>query len=326
MHIFSLISCGTQHNLKIIISFIFYYFFPVSDSCYHGSAVDNSGPVLEELLKRNFGAAKILRGVVPDEQKRIQEVLLIFSDEQRANVIFTTGGTGFAKRDVTPEATRSVIQKEAPQLAGLMIARQMSNVDGDVKNKMVALSRAVCGIRDQTLIVNFPGSVKAVTECFEAIKDVIPHIIHLLVNDLPHVKSTHEFVQGQSQSHSHRHSHGYRHGHSHGHGHHHEHKHGHNHHHQQHACPTRTKDGPDDRSSAFSMIEVDWAQNIIFENTPRFADSQKFVSTVNIPPFRASIKDGYALRASSGKGVKKVIGYISAGDPVSPLFPVIPRE
>lgn len=71
---------------------------------------------------------------------------MIFSDEQRANLILTTGGTGFAQRDVTPEATRKVIQKEAPQLAGLMIARQMANVDGDKKNKMVALSRSVKGL------------------------------------------------------------------------------------------------------------------------------------------------------------------------------------
>lgn len=104
-------------------------------------AVDNSGPALEDLIKKQFLAKKILRGVVPDEQKKIEEVLLIFSDEQRANVIFTTGGTGFAPRDVTPEATRQVIQKEAPQLASLMIARQMANLDGDKKNKMVALSR-----------------------------------------------------------------------------------------------------------------------------------------------------------------------------------------
>lgn len=80
---------------------------------------------------------------MPDEQKRIEEVLLIFSDEQSANVIFTTGGTGFSPRDVTPEATRQVIQKEAPQLANLMIARQMAFIDADKKNKMVALSRYV---------------------------------------------------------------------------------------------------------------------------------------------------------------------------------------
>lgn len=115
----------------------------VSDSCYHGTAVDNSGPALEDLIKKNYSADKILRGVVADEQERIQKVLLIFCDEQRANVIFTTGGTGFSPRDVTPEATRCVIHKEAPQLAGLMIARQMANVDGDKKNKMVALSRYV---------------------------------------------------------------------------------------------------------------------------------------------------------------------------------------
>ncbi|XP_063696022.1 molybdenum cofactor synthesis protein cinnamon [Culicoides brevitarsis] len=275
-----------------------YVVLTVSDSCYHGSATDKSGPALEELLKQNFGATKILRGVVPDEASKIIEVLLIFADEQKANVIITTGGTGFGPRDVTPEATRQVIYKEAPQLAYLMIANQMSNLGADKKNKMVALSRAVCGIRNQTLIINMPGSVKAVTECFEAIKEIIPHAVQLIVNDLSNVKSTHEYVQSAG-CHSHRHHH-------------------HGIHHHTHVCPNKTNTGAkDDRNSEYPMIEVDRAQDIIFENTNKFAPVQSFASGVDIPPFRASIKDGYAVKASGGKGVKKVLGYINAGNKIN---------
>lgn len=157
---------------------------------------------------------------------------------------------------------------------------------------------------------------------------MIPHIVHLLVNDLSNVMSTHMFIQSEPSRHldlKHQGDHHQRgshagHGHHPGHGHQHKHDHQHGHHHQvhqHHSCSTRTKDGADDRSSAFPMIEVDQAQNIIFENTPRFAEEKKYVSTVNIPPFRASIMDGYALRANSSKGVKNVIGFISAGDPVN---------
>lgn len=156
--------------------------------------------------------------------------------------------------------------------------------------------RSVCGIRNQTLIINLPGSVKAVTECFEAIKDIIPHAVQLIVNDLSNVKSTHDYVQSGFNHHHHHH---------------------HNIHHHTHVCPNKTNTGgKDDRNSAFPMIDVDRAQDIIFENTNKFASVQSFASGVDIPPFRASIKDGYAMKAGGGKGVKKVLGYISAGDRV----------
>lgn len=131
--------------------------------------------------------------------------------------------------------------------------------------------------------MNFPGSVKAVTECFDAIKDVLPHIIQLLVNDLSQVKATHDFVQ------------------------------------HEHVCSHQVKEHPDDRHSVYPMIDVDRAQNIIFENTPTFSEAKAYASAINIPPFRASIKDGYAVSANCGRGVKKVIGFINAGDPVNEI-------
>jgi molybdenum cofactor synthesis domain-containing protein len=145
----------------------------VSDGVTHGTRVDVSGDACEELL-RAAGFDVVERHVIPDERAEIEPVLRRLADEVRLNLVVTTGGTGFGPRDVTPEATRAVIDREAPGLAELMRRAGLE------KTPLAALSRAVCGSRGGTLIVNLPGSPKGVRESLEAALAVVPHAAELL--------------------------------------------------------------------------------------------------------------------------------------------------
>jgi molybdenum cofactor synthesis domain-containing protein len=118
--------------------------------------------------------------IVPDEQHQIEQTLKKLADETGCQLIFTTGGTGFAPRDVTPEATRAVIQKEAPGLCEAMRSATLKHT------KFAILSRAVAGIRNHTLIINLPGSPKGVEECFAVIRPVLPHALNLLAGNTKH--------------------------------------------------------------------------------------------------------------------------------------------
>ena len=133
---------------------------------------DPSGDVLIGLLSE-FGATVMNRSVVTDEKIGIEDKLIELSGSG-VELIITTGGTGLGPRDNTPEATRDVIEKEAPGLAELM---RMRSLDA---TPLAPLSRAVCGIRRQTLIVNLPGSTRGATQNFTAIRSSIPHAIGLL--------------------------------------------------------------------------------------------------------------------------------------------------
>ena len=150
----------------------------VSDKASRGDRKDTSGDAAERLLT-GAGIHLYDRRTVPDEIDRIVEVLTELSDGAVA-VIITTGGTGLAPRDVTPEATRRVIDREAPGLAELIRARGLQNTPH------AALSRGIAGTRKQTLIVNLPGSTAAVSEGLDALLPILPHALDTLKGHSEH--------------------------------------------------------------------------------------------------------------------------------------------
>jgi molybdopterin adenylyltransferase len=149
----------------------------VSDSCSRGERVDLSGPAVAEALdQRNFQV--VARGVVADERTAIQEKLIELC--QSARLVVTTGGTGIAPRDVTPEATSAVCERLVEG-----IAEQM-RLQGARKTRFAALSRAVCGVRGTSLILNLPGSPAGAIESLEAVMDLLPHALELIAGKTGH--------------------------------------------------------------------------------------------------------------------------------------------
>ncbi|MED6248255.1 hypothetical protein ATANTOWER_030061 [Ataeniobius toweri] len=163
----------------------------VSDSCFKNLAEDRSGVNLKDLVHDPslLGGVIAAYKIVPDEIDEIKETLLEWCDEHELNLILTTGGTGFAPRDVTPEATREVIEREAP---GMALAMLMGSLN---VTPLGMLSRPVCGIRGKTLIINLPGSKKGSQECFQFILPALPHAIDLLREATVRVKSTHAALE-----------------------------------------------------------------------------------------------------------------------------------
>jgi molybdopterin adenylyltransferase len=149
----------------------------LSDRVSRGECVDLSGAAIREFVTGRLSAEAAAEAVLPDDAKAISERLIEWCDALRLDVILTTGGTGFAPRDVTPEATRAVMEREAPGLAEAIRAASLK------MTKHAMLSRAVCGLRGRTLIVNLPGSPKAVVEALEVIASVLPHAVSLLSED-----------------------------------------------------------------------------------------------------------------------------------------------
>jgi len=140
---------------------------------------DTSGAALVELLS-GMDAQIVEKIIVSDNFEDLRQTLYSLTEREDANLIVTTGGTGFSSRDNTPEATRSVIEKEAQGLAEAMRSETLK------KTPMAMLSRGVCGIRGNTLIINLPGSPNGVSECFEVIKLVLPHAINLINGETEH--------------------------------------------------------------------------------------------------------------------------------------------
>lgn len=150
------------------------YIITISDKGYSGERFDESGKVIEEILLEN-GYSIIEKIIIPDEQSIIEEKLKYASDKLNANLILTTGGTGFSKRDVTPEATLNVATKNAFGICDAI--RQYSLTI----TKKAMLSRAVSVIRNESLIVNLPGSPKAVRESLEYILSPLKHGLEIML-------------------------------------------------------------------------------------------------------------------------------------------------
>ena len=140
---------------------------------------DLSGDKLAELLA-SVDADIVERLIVTDDPDGIRNTLYTLSEREDVNLILTTGGTGFGPRDNTPEATRAVIEREAPGLAEALRRETAA------KTPMAMLSRGICGIRGNTLIINLPGSPKGVEECFDIIRPVLGHALNLLAGETRH--------------------------------------------------------------------------------------------------------------------------------------------
>jgi molybdenum cofactor synthesis domain-containing protein len=153
----------------------------ISDSSHAGARQDLSGPAVAARLEE-FGWSVLHRGLVPDERARIAESLAALASSGACDVVFTTGGTGPALRDVTPEATRDVIDREIPGLGELM------RLEGLKSTRRAVLSRSTAGIRGATLIVNLPGSPKGALESLNAVADLVPHVVDLLRGQTEHAE------------------------------------------------------------------------------------------------------------------------------------------
>ena len=155
----------------------------VSDRSARGEREDASGPVLARLVDE-YAWTVSRRSVLPDNESAIRELLIAWADGGELDVVLTTGGTGFSPRDVTPEATRVVIEREAPGLAEAMRAASLR------VTPHAMLSRVVAGIRKKTIIINLPGSPKGAAENLLVVIPVLPHAVQLLRED-PASESTH---------------------------------------------------------------------------------------------------------------------------------------
>jgi molybdenum cofactor synthesis domain-containing protein len=152
-----------------------------SDACARGEREDTSGAMLVQLLT-DLGAQIVATKILSDDLEPLVESLTDFADRDDVNLIITTGGTGLGPRDNTPEATQHVIEREAPGIAEAIRAESLK------ATPLAMLSRGICGVRSGTLIVNLPGSPKAVKETFAVIAPVLPHALELIAGRTSHEK------------------------------------------------------------------------------------------------------------------------------------------
>ena len=149
----------------------------ISDSSSRGERPDVSGPALVDVLtKHNYRV--VVTEMIPDDRTHIENALLQLAE--KARLVVSTGGTGLAERDVTPEATRAICDRLVEGVAERM------RLEGAKKTPFAALSRGVCGTRGKSLILNVPGSPKGAVECLEAVIDILPHALQLLGGDTKH--------------------------------------------------------------------------------------------------------------------------------------------
>ena len=276
----------------------------VSDRCSRGQAEDKSGPNLQKIL-RSSSALKvneILSDCVPDEATEIKRVLLKWCDTENVHLILTTGGTGFSPRDITPEVTSEVIERPAQGLTLQMLSESLK------VTPMAMLSRAVCGIRKGTIIINLPGSLKGSQECFQFVLPALPHAIEVLRGS-PNVGVTHASMEHPAHP-----------------------QRGDTHHNCPHKTQGKTvrdlsKVAERDRHSPYPLVSMSDALSVIKENAnclPKtvvsIQDSLGHILASDVfakepfPPFPASVKDGYAVLASDGPGERVVLGPVTAGE------------
>ncbi|MBO0573830.1 molybdopterin adenylyltransferase [Clostridium botulinum] len=148
----------------------------ISDKGSKGERKDETGKVLQNILEKEGYKVEYYK-IIPDEINIISEELIKLCDEKKVNLIITNGGTGFSKRDVTPEATEKVIEKHVPGFGEAMRASSLS-----ITPKAI-LSRGIAGIREDSLIINLPGSPKAAVENLQAVLGAIPHGIEILLGE-----------------------------------------------------------------------------------------------------------------------------------------------
>ncbi|HEX3253989.1 MAG TPA: MogA/MoaB family molybdenum cofactor biosynthesis protein [Pyrinomonadaceae bacterium] len=151
----------------------------VSDACSRGEREDASGAALVQLLG-GVGAEIVATKILSDDLEPLVQALKDFAERDDVNLIITTGGTGLGPRDNTPEATRRVIEREAPGIAEAIRSESRK------VTPMAMISRGVCGVRGRTLIINLPGSPKAVKESFAVVEPVLPHAIDLIEGRTKH--------------------------------------------------------------------------------------------------------------------------------------------
>ena len=151
----------------------------ISDSVSLGTRADRSGPAVRERLEQ-LGWSVAVMEVIPDVVSEISDRLATLSDGEQISAIFTTGGTGVAPRDVTPEATRAILDREIPGFGELM------RLKGREATPLAALSRSLAGTRGKVLIVNLPGSPKGAVESLDAIVELVPHVLELLKGRTEH--------------------------------------------------------------------------------------------------------------------------------------------
>ncbi|XP_077522388.1 molybdenum cofactor synthesis protein cinnamon isoform X2 [Amblyomma americanum] len=271
----------------------------VSDRCSQGQAEDTSGRNLEEIVnsKKLINGLVAIRQCVPDDAELIKRTLVSWSDVEKLDLILTTGGTGFSARDVTPEATRAVIMKEAPGITIAIIQKSLS------VTPMAMLSRLVCGIRSQTLIINLPGSRKGAQECFEFASPAIPHAVDQLQERKAKTDKLHGLISSVPSASA-----------------------------KFHGCQCTVEEPPNTtvasrpRHSPYPLISVAEAQAIVtdlcteldtelvpFQVAGGRILAEDVYASDALPPFPASIKDGYAVIASDGDGPRQVVDAIPAG-------------
>jgi len=157
----------------------------ISDRASAGAYADLSGPEIERVLREQFPAAVFTPLVVPDDLEQIGQALMRFTGELKLDLVVTTGGTGITERDVTPEATRAVIEKELP---GFGEAMRMASF---AKVQTAILSRATAGTRGRSLVVNLPGKPSAVRECLSILAPAIREAVAHLRGEDPHAATPH---------------------------------------------------------------------------------------------------------------------------------------